>query len=368
MQGLKVAEIVFSNNQIYINQTEATTNVKIDWQRFKNKSFFITGASGLIGTFLIDTLMCASEKYGLNIKIYAVSRNEENAKNRFSDYWNNNHFTFIKHDVNETFITPNFQLSTLNYIIHGASNTHPLQYSQDPIGTIAANVTGTQNILEFAAKQNHSRVMFLSSVEIYGENRGDVDKFDEIYCGYIDCNTLRAGYPESKRLGEALCQAYIKAKNLDIVIPRLSRVYGPTMSESDSKAIAQFIKKAVNKENIILKSKGEQFFSYTYVSDAVTALLYILLHGENGEAYNVSGDNSDIALKDLTETLADITGTKVIFELPDEIEASGYSKATKAVLDNSKLKVLGWESKFDIRTGLGRTVDILNSSNEREMV
>ena len=131
------------------------------------------------------------------------------------------------------------------------------------------------------------------------------------------------------------------------------------MLENDSKAISQFIKKAVNKENIVLKSKGEQFFSYTYVADVVAALLTILLYGKCGEAYNICGDKSDITLKDLAGILAGIANTKVIFELPDEIEKRGYSTASKAILDNSKLKSLGWVSEYDIETGLRKTVEEL---------
>lgn len=346
---------MFSKITRYTNQIETAADAKIAWERFMSKVFYITGASGLIGTFLIDTLMFANEIYGLNIKIHAICRNEENAKSRFSDYMNSDSFSLIKQNVN---LPINMDIQC-DYVIHGASNTHPVAYSTDPIGTIITNVTGTQNVLDFAVKQNNARVMFLSSVEVYGENRGDIDKFDESYCGYIDCNTLRAGYPESKRLGEALCQAYIKAKCLDIVIPRLSRVYGPTMTKSDSKAIAQFIRKAANKEDIILKSDGEQQYSYTYVADAAAAILYILLYGGSGEAYNVSDENSGIMLKDLAQTLADIAGTRVIFELPDETESRGYSKATKAILDNAKLKGLGWDSIYDIRTGLMLTLSVL---------
>lgn len=123
-------------------------------------------------------------------------------------------------------------------MIHTASNTHPLQYSGDPIGTITSNVIGTKNLLDYAASHQTERFCFLSSVEVYGENRGDADRFDENYLGYIDCNTLRAGYPESKRVGEALCNAYAQAHQIDFVIPRLSRVYGSTMLMADSKAIA----------------------------------------------------------------------------------------------------------------------------------
>ena len=123
------------------------------------------------------------------------------------------------------------------------------------------------------------RFLLAFSNEMYGENRGDVEFYDEDYCGYIKCNTLRAGYPESKRCSEALCQAYKQQKGLDVVIARLTRSYGPTMNMSDTKAVSQFIKRGVAGEDIILKSEGTQYFSYTYMSDAVSGLLWVLLTG-----------------------------------------------------------------------------------------
>jgi nucleoside-diphosphate-sugar epimerase len=234
-----------------------------------------------------------------------------------------------------------------------------MQYSTDPIGTITTNVIGTQNMLEFAFAHNATRCVFTSSNEIYGQNRGDVDVFDEKYCGYIDCNTMRAGYPESKRCSEALCQAYIRQKNLDIVIPRLTRTYGPTLLKTDTKALSQFLHKAVNGEDIVLKSEGKQYFSYLHVTDTVSGLLTVLLKGNTGEAYNVADVESDITLKDLAGIIADYSGKKVIFEIPDELEKAGYSTANVARLDSAKLKEIGWNAKYDIKSGIKRTIDIL---------
>ena len=214
-------------------------------------------------------------------------------------------------------------------------------------------------MLTFAVEHNVARFVFASSNEIYGENRGDVELFKEDYCGYINCNTLRAGYPESKRCGEALCQAYIFQKGLDIIIARLTRSYGPTMIMSDTKAVSQFIKKGMSNEDIILKSDGTQFFSYTYMADAVSGLLWAQSSAACGEAYNIADVSGDIMLKDLAQIIANKIGKNVIFELPDVIEAAGYSKATKARLCGEKLKKLGWKSKYDIKTGIERTLDIL---------
>ena len=149
------------------------------------------------------------------------------------------------------------------------------------------------------------------------------------------------------------------SKNLDIVIPRLSRTYGPTMQMSDSKAIAQFIKNAVRKEDIVLKSEGNQLYSYTYVADAVSAILYILSNGECGQAYNIADKKSNKTLKEIAQILAEKSEVKLIFELPDAKEAQGYSKATKALLDAKKLEELGWRSHSDIEVGLSETVDII---------
>ena len=353
-------------NTLYKNSVELIAkNEKINYELLKDKKILITGASGLICSFLVDVLMYRNENYNDNIKVYMLCRNEEKIKNRFIYYdleryngSNDGNLIYIVQDVCSAFeFDENF-----NYIIHGASNTHPKQYSTDPVGTINTNVIGLYNILNYSVKYKPERIFMMSSVEIYGENKNDVLKFDENYLGYINCNTLRAGYPESKRLSESLCQAYISQYDLDIVIGRFSRVYGPTMRSDDSKALAQFIKNAVNNEDIVLKSEGNQLFSYTYMCDAVSAILFILLYGKNGEAYNISDEKSDVQLKDLAKILADYNGKKVVFEIPDETERKGYSTATKDVLDSTKLKNLGWEPLFSIEKGLNDTIDILKNS------
>ena len=328
---------------------------EIPWKELKNKRLLITGASGMIGATLIRMLMQYNQEENGNIQVVGLSRNRETAKRQLTDVIDVPGFSYVSADIN----VPLEDMGAFDYMIHCASNTHPRQYSTEPISTIMTNVLGTKNLLDYAAKHGVRRFVFLSSVEVYGENRGDVDVFGEDYLGYIDCNTLRSGYPEGKRLGESICNAYAKEKRIDFIIPRLSRTYGPALLGTDSKAISQFIHKAALGEDIVLKSKGNQLYSYTYSEDAAAAVLLIMLKGISGEAYNVSDKESAITLADLAEILADIGGTKVIFELPDEVEKAGYSTATKAVLDSTKLEKLGWSARVHMREGLKRTVDSL---------
>lgn len=325
----------------------------IPWNELKNKRILITGASGMIGSTLIRALMEYSREENGNIQVVGISRNVDTAKEQLKDIFGMSEFAYVSADIN----CPLKDLGYFDYIIHCASNTHPRQYSGDPIGTIMTNVLGTKNLLDYAVEHGVGRFVFLSSVEVYGENSGDVEVFSEDYLGYIDCNTLRSGYPEGKRLGESMCNAYAKQYGIDFVIPRLSRTYGPALLGTDSKAISQFIHKAALREDIVLKSKGNQLFSYTYSEDAVAAVLLIMLNGISGEAYNVSDAGSAVTLADLAGMLAGIAGTKVKFELPDEVEKAGYSTATKAVLDASKLEKLGWKAKVHMREGLERTVE-----------
>lgn len=350
------------SNQLYIEDVRYVASLNLDWEKLREKSIIISGATGLIGSFLIDVIAYKNKYEDLNCTVYALSRNFEKAKERFDYCFEDNFFKYICYDVTKALPEDLYNLKNVDYILHLASNTHPIQYATDPIGTILTNLLGTKNLLDLACLHNNIRCAIISSNEIYGENRGDVEFFDEKYCGYIECNSLRAGYPESKRCSEALCQAYIHQKGLDIVIPRVTRCYGPTLLSSDSKALSQFIHKALNHEDIILKSKGFQYYSYIYVADAVSAILTILLKGDNGQAYNISDLASDITLKDLAQLIADYVGKSVRFEIPDEIESAGYSKATKARLSNTKLKALGWNAKYNIKTGIERTIDLLSEN------
>ena len=344
------------DSKTYMDDVRRVAAMDFPWETLRDKKILITGATGMIGSFLVDVVMSLNTEKSLNCTVLCLSRSRERAEGRFALWADHKNFRHIPYDINEPIRE---RVEGVKFALHLASNTHPVAYATDPIGTITTNIIGTKNILDFVVESGAQRLLFASSNEIYGENRGDQELFDESYCGYIDCNTLRAGYPESKRCGEALCQAYIQQKGADVVIARLTRSYGPTMLMTDTKALSQFIKKGIHHEDIVLKSAGTQLYSFTYVADAVAGLLTVLFKGETGEAYNIADAASNVTLRHLAETIAAISGTKVVFELPDSTESKGYSKATKALLDAAKLQQVGWQAKDTIETGLQKTLRIL---------
>ena len=223
------------------------------------------------------------------------------------------------------------------------------------------NLEGAKNILNYCKAHLETKALFMSTFEVYGNAGKDV--YSETDCGVVDLNKIRSCYPESKRCVEILTRCYVDEYGVKAVIGRLSSIYGPTMAKDDSKAHAQFIRNGLNGEDIVLKSKGEQRRTYCYVIDAVTGLLCILAKGTIGEAYNIANENAIVSIAEVAQTVAYLAGTKVIMQLPNDLEKKGYSAPQNCILDNKKLKSLGWEGHFDIRKGMYECIKILKDNN-----
>lgn len=337
----------------FSREIEQCASLEIDWSKIDHKRMMITGATGMVGKYMIEVLLYRNAHFDAGITIYAVGRDEEKFRGRFGGLASSVGLEFFKADVQKPLVCP----ERLDYVIHMASNTHPRLYASDPIGTEMSNILGAYYLLDMVSEMPGCRFLFTSSGDVYGDNQSGKPYLNEKDCGYIDCNTLRAGYIEGKRASEALCNAYHEAKGVDFVTARLCRIYGPTMQLTDSKAISQFVVKAAKGEGITLKSEGKQTFSYLYIYDIVSALLVILTAGKSGSAYNIADRNQTPSLRELAQKLANIAGTRIVFDLPDELETKGASTFQDVRMDPSKLCELGWQPSVSLDAGLQHTVE-----------
>lgn len=341
-------------NSIYENQLiEAINNNQ--FKEVYNSTILITGASGLIGRCIIDILMKANEIENANIKVIASVRNLENAKNIFREYIDKEDVELIKYDVMERLS----ESIKVNYIIHAASNAHPMAFSTEPVNTLIGNVIGTKNLLDFGIKNNVKKLLYVSSGEVYGKDDGKIEAFTEEYRGYVDNLSFRSCYPIGKISAETMCTCYSKQYDINTVIVRPCHIYGPTITDKDSRVMAQFIRNALNNENIIMKSEGKQYRSYCYVVDCATGILIALAKGENVNAYNIANKDSNITIKSMAKLIANTVGTKVVFDIPSNTEKQGYNVVEKSILDATKLETLGWKPLYNMEKGIKSTIKIL---------
>lgn len=320
---------------------------------FDGKRILITGATGLIGSFMVETLAWMNAHLNTGIRIYAAGRSESGMRARFGALYDKDFFCFVPYDARKP-VAFDFKV---DYAVHAACSAHPLAYSTDPVGTMQANLMGTIQLLEYVRSCEGARFIFLSTGETYGENPDLPEGFSENSHGYVDPINPRSCYPESKRAAETLCASYAAQYGVEALVARLCHVYGPTITAANSRADAQFLRKALAGEDIIMKSLGSQVRSYCYVADAVSAILALLAKGESGHAYNIANRNSVASIREYAETLARIGGVQLCFDLPPDAEKAGYSKVTRAVLNPAKLEALGWTPHYDLSEGLQHTFD-----------
>ena len=341
-------------NPIIKEDLQVIIKSNIEWERFSGKKILITGANGFLPAYMIDVLMLLDLELGLNIQILCLVRNLERAKKRFSSYLNEKNIFFIHQDICE----PIKNISGLNYIVHAASQASPKYYGTDPVGTLKANTIGTYNVLELARENPVESFLFFSSSEVYGDiNKDNIVEDD---CGYLDCNTVRACYAESKRMGETMCKSWLHQYGVMAKIVRPFHTYGPGMDLNDGRVFADFVKSIVYANDIVLNSSGLAKRTFCYLRDATIAFFKILLDGKSGEAYNMGNPNAEVSIWELANLLVKMfpeKNLKVIKRINTSEQGYIKSVVSKNKPDITKLKQLGWIPKISIEEGFRRTVN-----------
>lgn len=340
---------------------ENIVNSNIPLEILSNSTILITGATGLIGSQLIKALLCCNRLKNSNIKILAVVRNLEKAKQKFEDLSQNKMLKFVVNDVTTPFVID----ENIDYIIHGASITNSKQMVTFPVETINTALVGTENILKLAKQKNVKKCVYLSSMEMYGSPDPTLKEVTEKDLGYIDCLNVRSCYSEGKRMVENLCVAYSHEYGVNVCIARLAQTFGAGISREESRVFAQFAKSLINGNDIVLHTTGESYGNYCYTADCVRGLIFLLAYGKTENAYNVVNPETSIQIKDMAEMIANMSNGKinVVFDIPEDTLKYGYAPPVKMKLNSDKLQELGWKPKYNLPEMYKRLIKSMTLSN-----
>lgn len=313
----------------------------IPWDKLSGKTVLVTGATGLIGYTLVNGLLYANRRKGLDVTVVALVRDEKRARKRFGE--EADELIFAVGSVEDL---PEFD-GPIDYIVHGASQTASKAFVCQPVETILTAVNGTENVLELARQKQVSGLTYLSSMEMYGfPEKGH--KVTEKETGGFSPLEIRNSYPLSKLLCENLCCAYASEYGVPAKILRLTQTFGLGVNYNDGRVFAEFGRCVLEKRDIVLKTKGETERSYLYTVDAAAAILTVLLKGEVGEAYNAADESTYCSIAEMAQTVAEMGGIGVQYDLQD-VQQHGYSRTLYMDLDTSRLQGLGWHSLLTMK-------------------
>lgn len=347
------------DNKILQNDLESIIKTGAPFGELDGKTVFVTGATGLIGSQFIKAIACYNRVNSTNIKVVAMVRNAEKAKKVFGDIPN---IEIYLGDITDEI---NYD-GDVDYIVHGASATSSRFFVEHPVETITIAVDGTVNILEFARKKQVEGFVYMSSLEAYGTPDKNQKTIKEDYSGYINPLNVRSSYSEGKRIVECLCCSYASEYGVPVKIARLSQTFGAGVEYNDGRVFAEFARCAIEKRDIVLRTQGGTVRSYCYTSDAAAALIYILVKGAVGEAYNVTNMRTACSIKEMAQFVCDTfkeSDIKVVIDIPENVASFGYNPEMIIRLDSEKLEALGWKATVDLRDMFKRLVESMVLGN-----
>ena len=308
----------------------------IPWEKLSGKTVLITGATGLIGRTLVYGLNRANKIHGLNMRVLALVRNRARAEERFKAILADDMLTFVVGSVENMPVI----FESVDYIVHGASQTASREFVNHPVETLQTTLNGTMNLLQLGKEKDIKGFVYLSSMEVYGyPEKGHKVKENEI--GRFEPQNMRNSYPIGKIVSENLCCSYAKEYGIPAMSIGFTQTFGAGVNYNDTRVFAYFARCVKEKTNIVLKTKGETERCYLYTTDAATAILTVLLNGKAGEIYNAADESTYCSIAEMAEQVAKSAGIEVVYDIQDTA-ANGFPDTLYMDLDTSKLQKLGW--------------------------
>ncbi len=347
-------------NRIVTEDLKYIASHDLPWDKFRGRTILVTGASGFLPSYIVETLLFLNETRQMDIHVLALVRNQEQAEGKFHHHRRNSSLKFLVQDVCDKIHIE----EKIDFIIHAASQASPSKFRNDPVGTISPNVIGTANLLALATVKKLAGFLFFSSSGVYGNVDESRYPINENCFGSLNPTDLASSYLESKRMGENICVAWMHQFGIPIRIVRPAITYGPGIRLDDGRSFADFVCNILNKNDLTLFSDGTASRNFCYIADATLGFFIVMLKGSDGEAYNVASDQ-EIRIVDLANTLAtDVfpeLGLKVVVK-KDTSKNFLRMNFPRTSFDVSKLDALGWKRRFSIKDGFTRTVESFSTT------
>jgi len=352
-----------SINPVIQEDIEQIVSVDLPWDTLKDATVLVTGASGMLPSYVVYTLLGLNDKLNSNIKVIGLVRNEEKARKILRPILHRSDFRLITQDITK----PLEIEEELDYIFHGGSAAKPKEHGLHPSLTMKSNILGTFNLLDLAVEKKCKAFVFFSSSEIYGDMKDQTQPIQETQYGVIDLLNPRSCYSEGKRACETICASYQSECGIRCVLPRFAHIYGPGLSLDDGRVQADFAANIIRNQNISMNSDGSSIRAYTYISDAISGLFFALLKGKE-MAYNIADTNRIVSIRQLAEAFVSARPEKrlvVEFKVPEH-QKGIYNPTQFIGLDNSKLSALGWTANVNLDSGVDRMLTYYEKSEFAE--
>lgn len=338
---------------------EIILNNPIDWECFRDKTVLVTGATGRLGMYFVEALVKADIDWNLNLNILALARNEKKLVQVFGNSLKLPNVHTLVQDITD----PIFWEGDVHYIFHTAGTASPLDFTKQPVDTLWGHVQGTRNVMELAREKGSQKILYVSTVEIYGQWESDTEIREEDM-GPIHCDEARACYPEAKRLCETMLAAYEKQHRIPYVGVRLCHTFGPGISLDDGRAFSEFIRNVIEGEDIVLQTDGSAVRTYTYVADAVGAMLVAFTKGKD-HYYNIANVDNQISIRDLAGLIAGLDAkrkTKVRYADKSGQKFS-YLPFKLGIMNVDRILELGWRPQVGLEDAFRYTMDSFMQRN-----
>lgn len=342
-------------NRIIYEDTRKITASAVPFEKLYGKTILISGANGYVPAYFVHTFLALNDEKDAKIKVLALCRNEKRARARFQDYMGRKDFFLIIQDICE----PIDVKEDIHVYIHAASPAGISKRYEDPVNTFLSNVKGAENMLNSALNNPCEYFLFLSSVDVYGKME-NCERLMENASGSLDPLNIRNVYSCSKRAAETLCKAYQAKHNLPVFLVRPFQIIGPGPELDDGRLHIDFISQMLKGDQIVLKSDGTAVRTFLYITDAITAMLTVMLKGKPGEAYNIVEERGEASVRKLANIMAANVADRTIevvfdYEKRNTVEVAGALSVVTG--DSRKLAALGWTPFYSLQEGSLRMME-----------